>query len=155
MFGFELVEKDGQPYVAMKALVEGMGLDWGSQHKKLAADASRWGISVMEIPSDEGAQEAVCMPPRKLPGWLMTLRPSRVAHKKSAALIRLYQEECDTVLWDYWTKGHIENPCMGSAPPIEHGGQYPAEWEQDAVHNLEQARRCIKGSYELLRRSRR
>lgn len=88
------------------------------------------------------------MPLRKLPGWLMTLQPSRVAHKKSAALIRIYQEECDDVLWRYWTQGHAVNPRV-EQPPLFEQSSYPAEWSQDAPHKLEQARKCAKGTYEI------
>ena len=49
-----VVEHNGQPYTPMKPIVEGIGLDWGGQHKKVAANESRWGISVMEIPSAGG-----------------------------------------------------------------------------------------------------
>lgn len=30
-----LVERDGQPFVPMKPVVEGMGLDWKTQYRKL------------------------------------------------------------------------------------------------------------------------
>ncbi len=95
---------DGQPYAPMKPIVEGMGLDWGGQHKKLAADAERWGISVTEIPSAGGQQNAVCLPMRKLAGWMMTIQPSRVRSELRDKIIT-YQKECDDALWDYWTKG--------------------------------------------------
>ena len=45
-----LVEYNGQPYVAMKPLVENMGLDWRSQQRKLTA--KRWGMVKMTIPTN-------------------------------------------------------------------------------------------------------
>ncbi len=47
----EMIDHDGQPYVAMKPIVEGMGLDWKTQHRKLTADKGRWGMVIMTMPS--------------------------------------------------------------------------------------------------------
>ena len=35
-------EKDGERWVVMKPVVEGMGLDWGGQRVKLRSNASRF-----------------------------------------------------------------------------------------------------------------
>ena len=78
-----LVEVDGEPYVPMKPVVEGMGLDWSSQHRKLVDPANRWDtcmvIMTMQLPGDNQRREVACLPLRKLPGWLMTIQPSRVS----------------------------------------------------------------------------
>ena len=50
-----LVEYNGQPYVAMKPLVENMGLDWRSQQRKLTA--KRWGMVKMTIPTNGDLQK--------------------------------------------------------------------------------------------------
>jgi hypothetical protein len=105
-----LIERDGQPYTPMKPLVEGIGLDWGGQHKKFAANSNRWGISVMEIPSVGGAQSMICLPLRKLPGWLMTIDPGRLKNNQVRARVIQYQNECDDVLWQYWNEGIATNP---------------------------------------------
>lgn len=60
-----LIEHDGQPFVVMKPLVEGIGLSWQGQHKKLMANPRRWGINILLIPSAGGQQEAGCMPLRR------------------------------------------------------------------------------------------
>lgn len=104
-----VIDNSGQPVVPMKPVVEGMGLDWGGQHKKIAANGDRWGISVMEIPSQGGMQETACIPLRKLPGWLMTVQPSRVKDPEVRARVIQYQEECDDVLWRYWNEGVAVN----------------------------------------------
>lgn len=104
-----VIDNSGQPVVPMKPVVEGMGLDWGGQHKKMVANGGRWGISMTEIPSHGGAQQAVCMPLRKLPGWLMTVQPSRVKDLDTRARVIQYQDECDDVLWRYWNEGAAVN----------------------------------------------
>jgi hypothetical protein len=39
-----VVERGREPYVAMKPIVEGMGLTWQPQHRKLTEDGDRWEI---------------------------------------------------------------------------------------------------------------
>lgn len=105
-----LVERDGQPFVPMKPMVEGMGIDWKSQHRKLTANQRRWGMVIMTTPSAGGEQEAVCIPLRKLPGWLSTLEPNRVKSEAARQKIEEFQDECDDALWQYWNDGHAVNP---------------------------------------------
>jgi len=106
-----VVDNNGEPYVAMKPLAEGMGLDWGGQHKKLTDESSRWSISFISIlQSGDGKQrEMLCLPLRKLTAWLMLLQPSRLS-TEVAERVRLYQLECDDALWAYWSKGVAINP---------------------------------------------
>ena len=145
----------GQPHVAMKPIVEGMGLDWGGQHKRLTSDARRWGISITEIPTASGGQETICMPLRKLPGWLMTIQASRVKDVEAAAKVRLYQSECDDVLWKYWTEGHVEHPELATTVvdyAIDRAGlRAPETWTQDLAHKIEQTRGYAKGTYEMVK----
>ncbi|WP_053764686.1 phage antirepressor N-terminal domain-containing protein [Leptospirillum ferriphilum] len=107
-----LVEQNNEPYTPMKPIVEGMGLDWASQFTKLKSDPKRWGSIVMttiQVPGDTQGRETLCMPLRKLPGWLMTIQPSRVKPEIREKILQ-YQNECDDVLWEYWTRGRAENP---------------------------------------------
>lgn len=64
-----LVEHQGNPYVPMKPVVEGMGLAWQGQHAKLTTKFSK-GIKEIVIPSAGGNQTMTCLPLRKLPAWL-------------------------------------------------------------------------------------
>ena len=104
-----LLDRDGEPYTPMKPIVEGMGLNWDSQNDKLKANISRWGIAMIAIPSSGGKQETVCMPLKKLLGWLMSIQPSRVKAGIREKVLA-YQNECDDVLWNYWSKGHVLPP---------------------------------------------
>lgn len=103
-----LIDHNGEPYVAMKPVVQGMGLDWKSQHRKLSANQQRWGVVMMTIPSAGGTQEIASMPLRKLPGWMMTIQPSRVRPEIKDNIIA-YQNECDDALWNYWNQGVAVN----------------------------------------------
>lgn len=105
-----VVEHNGQPYTPMKPIVEGMGLDWKSQHRKLAANESRWGMVEMTIPSAGGAQSASSLPVRKVAAWLATIEPGKVKNPAVRARVVMYQNECDDVLWQYWNDGFAINP---------------------------------------------
>ncbi|CAJ48040.1 phage antirepressor N-terminal domain-containing protein [Bordetella avium] len=96
-----VVEHNGQPYVPMKPVVDGMEMDWAAQFTKLKANSGRWGIVKITIPSNGGNQEAVCLPLRKLPGWLMTISPNKVRPELREKVIT-YQNEADDILWDAW-----------------------------------------------------
>jgi len=103
-----LVEYEGQPYTPMKPIVEGMGLDWASQFVKLKQRFAK-GIVEITIPSKGGLQTMLCLLLRKLPAWLYSIHANKVKPELRDTVIK-YQEECDDVLWDYWTKGKAVNP---------------------------------------------
>ncbi|MHB1287385.1 MAG: phage antirepressor N-terminal domain-containing protein [Leptospirales bacterium] len=113
-----LIEQNNEPYTPMKPIVEGMGLGWSGQHEKLNLNKDRWGIRVNRIqtPGDDQIRETVMMPLRKLPGWLMTIHPTRVKPEIREKIIQ-YQNECDDVLWKYWTEGLVTNPRISIVTP--------------------------------------
>jgi len=39
-----LLDVDGEPYVAIEGIVEGLGIGWSGQHEKLVKNKDRWGI---------------------------------------------------------------------------------------------------------------
>lgn len=97
-----LVEQNAQPYVVMRPLVAAMGLTWQSQHIKLT---EKFGATVTEIVTvaDDGKQRVmICLPLRKLPGWLYSLSPGKLSGNLRLKVER-YQSECDEVLWKHWT----------------------------------------------------
>lgn len=104
-----LVGQNDAPYVAMKPVVENMGLYWTGQHAKLVEKFA----SVIQIICTTGADgkqyEMICLPLRKLPAWLYSINPNKVKPELRDKIIR-YQEECDDALWDYWTKGVASRP---------------------------------------------
>ncbi|MGU1744993.1 phage antirepressor N-terminal domain-containing protein [Pseudomonas aeruginosa] len=101
-----LVERDGQPFVPMKPVVEGMGLAWQSQHRKLQSGRFATCITemVIQLPGDTQRRPVSCLPLRKLTGWLMSIHPNKVRPELREGIIA-YQNECDDVLWAYWNEG--------------------------------------------------
>lgn len=105
-----VVNHNGEPYTPMKPIVEGMGLAWQTQHRKLTERFKTCIIEmVMQLPGDTQRRSVVCMALRKLAGWLHTISPNKVRPEIRDRVIQ-YQEECDDVLYDYWTKGQAINP---------------------------------------------
>ncbi|ECC3110459.1 hypothetical protein QD98_004597, partial [Salmonella enterica subsp. enterica] len=100
----------GVAYVAMKPIVENLGLDWPSQHRKLLNSNGKFNHCHMTmIALDKKLRDVLCIPLKKLNGWLFSINPEKVRADIRDKLIQ-YQEECFTVLHDYWTKGKAENP---------------------------------------------
>jgi hypothetical protein len=140
-----LADVDGTPYTPMKPIVEGMGLAWQPQLTKINENKDRWGVTIIVIPTEGGHQDAVCLPLRKLPGWLMTVNPRKVS-PEIRATIEAYQAECDDVLWDYWTKGQAINPRTANLPDFSDPAAAARAWAQEyegratAERELESAR---------------
>lgn len=103
-----VVNHNGEPYTPMKPIVEGMGMDWKSQFIKIKQRFSK-GMVEITIPTAGGIQKMICLALRKLAAWLNTISPNKVRPEIRERVIR-YQEECDDVLYEYWTKGQVTNP---------------------------------------------
>ena len=107
-----LAEHNAQPYVVMRAIVTAMGLDWRSQHVKLM---DKFGSTVVEITTvaEDGKPRAmVCLPLRKLPGWLYSINPGKLSEALRPKVLQ-YQQECDEVLWRHWTNQQPPNAGRG------------------------------------------
>lgn len=97
-----LVDHDGQPLVPMKPVVEGMGLAWQTQHRKLVTGRFASTITEMVIVAEDGKhRQMTCLPLRKLNGWFMSIHPNKVKPELRECIIA-YQNECDDALWAYW-----------------------------------------------------
>ncbi|MBA2881805.1 hypothetical protein HNR65_002136 [Desulfosalsimonas propionicica] len=97
------VEHEGEPYAPVRPIVENMGLAWPPQREKLRRQADRWGVTIIVTPSSGGSQETVCIPVRKVAGFLATINHNKVKNGLRAKVLA-YQRECDDALWDYWTR---------------------------------------------------
>jgi phage antirepressor YoqD-like protein len=119
-----VIDREGKPYVAMRQIVEGMTLAWPPQFKKLTDEPDRWGTVTMMVTvqsADGKERDMVCIPLKKLTGWLMTLQPSRM-DEAVAAKVLTYQNECDDALWAYWSRGVAVNPraiSLDAAPDFD------------------------------------
>ncbi len=104
-----IVEHGGQPYTPLRQIVQGMGLDWASQFTKIKQKFATCVVEItMQVLGDDQARSHTCIPVRKLPAWLYSVNPNKVKPELRETVI-MYQNECDDVLWDYWTKGQAIN----------------------------------------------
>lgn len=100
-----LVDNNGVAYVAMREIVEGIGLAWKPQYKKLTDHSQKFSCYHMTTTGKDGKKyEMLCMPIKKLNGWLFSINPNKVRADLKERLEN-YQEECFLALWDYWTEG--------------------------------------------------
>lgn len=90
---------DGKPYVALKPLVENIGLQWEAQYKRLQRNpVLKSTMSVMDMVAEDGkTREMLCLPLSMLNGWLFGVDVNRVREEIRPKLIR-YQTECFEVL---------------------------------------------------------
>lgn len=100
----------GIAYVAMKPIVENLGMSWGTQQQKLMKCFDKFNCIHMNMVAADGKiRKLLCLPLKKLNGWLFSINPERVRADIKDKLIQ-YQEECFSVLYEYWTKGEVSNP---------------------------------------------
>lgn len=67
-----LVNFEGQPYVAIKPLVRSLSMSWGSQHTKLLENKDKFNYTVIAIVAEDGKKRKMgCIPLKKLNGWLL------------------------------------------------------------------------------------
>ncbi len=73
-------------------------------------------MAEITIPTKGGTQNMICLALRKLAAWLNTISPNKVKPEIRDKVIQ-YQEECDDVLYEYWTKGEVKNQRTRSKSP--------------------------------------
>ena len=115
------VEKDGIKYVAVKPICENLGLAWAAQFVKIKENQIlSEGVSIIEIPSDGGIQETICLPIDMINGWLFTINPNKVS-EEIRPLVIYYQKECYKALFEFWNKPKGQEPFKPVEPPPQAG----------------------------------
>lgn len=101
--------------VAMKPVVEAMGLAWQAQHAKLKAHPLlSKGITEFVIPSAGGPQRMTALPLNRLHFWLATIQPKKVKPEIQERVIT-YQTEAADVLFEHFFGTRV----VGQAPGTE------------------------------------
>ncbi|RNT31828.1 hypothetical protein B9475_000610 [Proteus mirabilis] len=126
-----VVEHNNEPYVPMKPIVEGIGLNWSSQTVKLNKYKEKFSCcDITTTGSDGKLYNMLCMPLRKLNGWLFSINPNKVKPAIKDKLIA-YQEESFIAIHDYWIKGQANNPRKLSV--MEQLNEACADFKKDEV----------------------
>jgi hypothetical protein len=101
-----LIDHGGEPYVAMRPIVELIGLAWGAQTIKLTTGKLASVVSMIETTGSDGKRyEMLCLPLRKIPAYLYSIDANKVRADLRETVLT-YQDECDEVLWRHWS-GHV------------------------------------------------
>lgn len=99
-------QHNDEPFVAMRRVVENIGLAWQVQQRKLGESGERFGCHHMVTHDSSGRRQSMmAMPVAKLPLWLASINPNKIPDPVKRAKIELYQAESAIALHDYWTKG--------------------------------------------------
>ena len=108
-YGSELItlKVEDVIYTAVRPIVEALGLAWGTQQQKLSRSKDKFGCIHMNTPTNGGMQSMLCMPLKKLNGWLFSINPEKVRPDLKDRVIQ-YQEECFEALYNYWHFGKAE-----------------------------------------------
>ena len=94
-------------YTAVKPIAEALGINWATQARKLENSKDKFGCCHMTTPTNGGMQSMLCMPLKKLNGWLFSINPEKVRADLREKVIQ-YQEECFEALYNYWHFGKAE-----------------------------------------------
>ena len=94
------IEKDGKQFVAMKPIVEVLGLDWSNQLSNIKNDSSLAPTmqTIYMVAEDGKNRGMVCLPLNMMHGWLLTVNPNLYKNDSRGALIKRYRDECFKVL---------------------------------------------------------
>lgn len=101
LYGFK---QDDGIYLALKPMVEAMGLDWSAQFRRVQRDPIlAEGIAMMATPFGRGGdQECMCIRLDLVNGWLFTIDSSRIKDEAVKQRVQTYQRECYQVLHDHF-----------------------------------------------------
>jgi len=94
----------GVVFVALRPIVEAMGLNWSGQLQRLRRDPIlSQGVCVMHTPFGlNGGQESVCLRLDLLNGWLFKIDSTRV-RPEARDRVQTYQRKCYQVLYAHFT----------------------------------------------------
>lgn len=72
----------------MKQIVENIGLDWEAQRQRIERDeVLSEGACMIQVPSNGGAQDSICLPLHYLNGWLFGIEIKRMKQSLKPILL--------------------------------------------------------------------
>lgn len=89
----------------MKPIVEGMGLDWDTQKKKIGSHhllSSCKVNSTFQMIGDDQEREHIMLPLNRVPMWLITIQPNKVPDPATRARVVEFQEQVPDVLFNHF-----------------------------------------------------
>ncbi|MBO1361444.1 hypothetical protein J2D73_16790 [Acetobacter sacchari] len=110
--------------VAMKPVVEGIGLDWEPQRKKIMRHPvikSRTSIMEVRLDGDDRVREHTFLTLDMLNFWLATIHPDRIKDAGTRAKVIEYQTECARVLFNHFFGSALHANDASSLSDIDAG----------------------------------
>lgn len=95
------IEHHGKPYVAMRPIVENLGLNWASQYAKITERFKSTVVMIATVGQDKKQRELLCLPIQKITAFLYSINPGKVKPALRDTVIA-YQNECDDVLFKHF-----------------------------------------------------
>lgn len=121
-------EVDPKHPVAVKPIVENIGVDWEGQRQRIRRDAIlNEGTCIIQVPSPGGMQETVCLTMDLIPGFLFGIDDRRIADPIKREKVLRYKRKCYRVLYD-----HFNGAASAATDPATHEG---AITEEKYVHD--------------------
>lgn len=118
LYGFK---QDDGVFVALKPIVEAMGLNWSGQEQRVKRDPIlSEGVCLMHTPSGLGSGQAqLCLKMEMVNGWLFSVAIDRITNPEVRERVLLYKRECYEVLFKHFYKGGLtENEPIGYEPDL-------------------------------------
>ena len=142
----QVLMHESKPYVAMRSIVENIGLDWAAQYSRIKRHPIlNKGVVMITTPSKGGKQDFLCLPLSMLNGWLLGVDVNKVKIEIRETLTQ-YQLECFDVLYRHFTQKPQGDSYLPSivARATEAGLQVASQIAasmSDQVHNLSMSKR--------------
>lgn len=104
-------QHNGEPHIAMRPIVEAIGLNWKAQYDRIQRDdVLKASVVMMTTVAEDGKRrELVCLPLKLLNGWLFGIDTGRL-NPELRETISTYKRECYDALYRYWHEGQAANP---------------------------------------------
>lgn len=107
---FAQAQADGPPIVAVKPIIERIGVDWSNQLARIKRDELlSQGMVIITIPSPGGPQDSVGLPLNLIPGFLFGISEGSVPDPEVRRMVVAYKRECHEVLYQHFY-GKAEGP---------------------------------------------
>ncbi|MDV3510922.1 phage antirepressor N-terminal domain-containing protein [Stenotrophomonas sp. C4297] len=115
--GAELIGRlhQGQPFVAMRPIVEAMGLDWSKQLDKLKSHpvlARQLSTLRGMVAGDGKGRQMQVLPLSRLPFWLATVNPNKVKAAIRERVILFQEQAADALAAAFLSNGARQDAAM-------------------------------------------
>ena len=112
-YGDEIIAiyEKGQVWVAIRPIIENLGLSWSKQRRKILADPVLSQVVAQKATTSQGKDgktyqvKMLCLPVEYLNGFLFKINPNKVKDEEVRERIIRYQKECYKALYEYFFQG--------------------------------------------------